>query len=628
MNFSLFILLLSVALVTMSAQVVSERSKKLSQLFHNAVTDQKHLDTPMAKKILSQFKADDTLVSTIGESVPILHHLLNIFRLTSNERTKFDLLEIMETCMQLGADASHAYNQDPPLLFKLLLLKELHIARQAVHHSPKAALDLIMGNGRWSAGFFSILYAVPSESVPLVKLLLYADTTVRAKGLAAMGGVEGLKKLLSGAVLGKPTVRPGDIDRYSSTYHEVVTSLGGERGQLRLLDMISCLDETAAAVHQVLLDVVLGLAGADLRDEVALQLVRLLTASHATATAQTASPYGRARNALHYLGLSGSKVLWQQLGRFIEALEQGNTEVVSDGTTAPLRPSPVHATCVQLLRDAFTATDARGHTPISYCAMRFSPQSPAFAALSEFAAAVGVSVAAALADAVDAGVLRQPSPQAQRSDSSSTQELQVLDNGGWDTSRLPVLSDAAGASPVDHRITEVFAPTLPANKEFFQKYINTGTPVVFRQVVDPAVSVSPAASTSALRAVLKKDAFLQRYGNFSVPAATIPYAGNHSSFVALDILIAFVTVPCPSAVRYLRCSATYVDDGRCGQFRKPVLRRATRRRASVHLLHPGPAVGAAATTGCPCAALHRQGHYLVRGQRGGRSRPQHGFLEL
>jgi hypothetical protein len=539
MNLALFILLLSVALTTMSAQVVSERSKKLSQLFHNAVTDQKHLDTPMAKKILSQFKADDTLVITIGESVPILHHLLNIFRLMSNERTKFDLLEIMESCMQLGADASHAYNQDPPLLFKLLLLKELHIARQAVHHSPKAALDLIMGNVRWSAGFFSILYAVPSESVPLVKLLLYADTTVRAKGLPAMGGVEGLKKLLSGAVLGKPTVRPGDIDRYSSTYHEVVTSLGGERGQLRLLDMVSCLDETAAAVHQVLLDAVLGLAGADLRDEVALQLVRLLTASHATATAQTASPYGMARNALHYLGLSGSKVLWQQLGRFVEALEQGQTEVaVSDGTTAPLRPSPVHATCVQLLRDALTATDARGHTPISYCAMRFSPQSPAFAALSEFAAAVGVPVAAALADAVDAGVLRQPSPQAQRSDSGTVQELQALEDGGWDTSRLPVLSDATGALPVDHRITEVFAPTLPGNKEFFQRYINTGTPVAFKQVVDPAVSASPAASTSALRAVLKKDAFLRRYGNFSVPAATIPYAGNHSSFVALDIFIA------------------------------------------------------------------------------------------
>lgn len=535
----------------MSVRAVSERSRKLSQLFYNNIADVRQLDISMAKRILGQFKEGDSLVGNVGDSIPVLHHLLNIFRLSGDDRTKSEVLDVVLNCMRLGADASQSYSSDPPLLFKLILLKEAHITREAVATSPKALLDLLMGSWQWSSGFFSQLYSMPSESVPLVKLLLYADTLVRSKGLASLGGTEGLKKLLGSATLGKPTVRPSDINRYSNSYSDVIASLGGTQGKLRLVDVIRCLDETAGAVHEALLRTILQMASREVRDEAALQLMRVLAAAPA-APAQSDSPYGMGRNALHFLCLSGSTVLVRQLAAFLVDLRGGEqvvaaaavaTEGCEHGVPAL---STAYSRCLELLKGALISADARGHTPISYAAMRFSQESPAFAAVRELATVVEVSVEDALAAATEAGVLRPPSSRGSDDNPAGTGDAQpraMGEAGGWGCVRLPGLPDDVNPPAQSSGVVEVWSPVLPSNKEFFRKYLNTGTPVLFRKATAPSPPAAPSASTSTLRSAFQKDAFLQRYSNFTVPAAIIPYAGKFPDVACLSCYRSMSALP-------------------------------------------------------------------------------------
>jgi hypothetical protein len=269
------------------------------------------------------------------------------------------------------------------------------------------------------------------------------------------------------------------------------------------------------------------------------------------------------RNALHFLCLSGSVVMVDQLVAFLASLKQleATSAAVVGGDGAPasnvLPQGHVHADSVVLLRDALVSADARGHSPISYAIMRFSRSSPSVAAVRRLCEAVGADLDAAAADALSAGVLRGASQPA--SASAATAGDSGEDSGGWHAARLPGLSVGA----VDSRVAEVFAATLPTNKDFFRQYLNTGTPAIFRQAVAPSPPAHRTASASTLRQVFQRGAFLDRYGNITVPAATIPYAGNSEI-----ILVYFVTHNnwryCLLARRHFWREAAGLDDERGG----------------------------------------------------------------
>lgn len=510
------------------------------------------MDLALAKKLLSQFKEEDTLHGDIGDAVPVLHHLFDLHRLTSNPHQKAELVDIMLQSIRVGADTSKPFKNDPPLLFKAVILKELNLAKSIADKSSSGVLSMLTGPLQWTSLFFSNLYAIPSETVPLVKLLLHADTIVSGKGQAASGGVEGIKKLLAGAVLGKPTVRAADLNLHSPSFSDIVSQLGlglsgGEAtpspggGRIKLLDLIRSLDEVAGAVHQSVLD-------AAARDRsAALRLVEVITGSGGSELRQDAVwPMGR--NALHYLALSGGAHMLDQLRGFLQQLvttaaEASTAAVGASGeVNTELTSTAVDvADCTRMMRRALSATDDRGHSPISYAVMRFSAASPVAEALRALSAQVKLDFAAELAvHTSGTGVLAAPQ-QEKVVEQGGSLLGEPLAAGGWNATKPASIFRFSSSSSTDNRgesgdtrLLEVTGlAALPSNREFFLNYLNRGVPVVFRRPgllgsTSNSTSTSRGYSTRELREVFRKDRFVSEYGAVTVPAATIPYAGKHT----------------------------------------------------------------------------------------------------
>jgi hypothetical protein len=557
MKFWLVIFILLI--LTMETRAVSNRSKELSRLFFNTVADLNKIDLAMAKKLLSQFKDDDAIHGNVGGTVPVLHHLLNLHRLSSLPRDQMDIIELMLSCLKFGADPEVGYKNDPPLLFKAIMIKELHLVKSIIDANPKVISNLLQGSDRWSSQFFVFLYSTPSESVPLAKLLLHVDTIAASKGLEAMGGVDGIKKLLASASLGKPSVKSADLVLHSVTYNNtVLTSLGNRAskntGRILLMDIIHSLDELAGAIHSALLQSVVNLFKDGDEPDLSLveRLLQVLTADRASVEAGSA--FSMKRNALHYLCLSGGASMLKQLGSFVSQVKDSGASV-SEEDHVQLQ-GQIHAS-ISLMKGALGAIDSRGHTPVTYALMRFSKSSPVVASLRELCGAVDFDFeAAALSYTEKVRSLTIGSTVDLQASEGQSFAAVSEDGGGW-TPQGPggagvpgplsavirdILSTKASSEEAtksawndmsDVRVLEVLADELPTNKEFFLKYINTGTPVVFRKtqqercsgVSDKQVPVS--TSMTELRARFQKDAFLARYGSVAVPSSTIPYAGIH-----------------------------------------------------------------------------------------------------
>jgi len=497
----------------MDAAGASDRSKRLSSLLFQSISDNSKLDFALSKKLLSQFRSDDVITGNVYNDIPLLHHLLNLHRTFTSARDKADLLDIFVAALDVGADPSTPYKEDPPLIFKAILLKEMHLCKKIVSSSASVVHSLLFGKTQWSSMFVTHLYSLPSESVPLAKLLLHADTIIREKGQSAMGGLDGIKKLLSGASLGKPAVKSADLAVHSTTYERILTTLGADNeGKIRLLDIISSLDELAASVHESLVAVLLEDAAS------ALRFVQVIT--DADQMARTAYPMGR--NALHFLCLSGGSAMLGQLGRLLLGLREDveSADVHTDGTAS----ASVAVICDELFRKALTTADRRGHTPISYAVMRFSAASPVAFALRSLCAQLGLDFDQEVAYVRERGILRAPAPGGETTPTSTVDR--AVPDGGWRTTRFA--ASAAVGKP-DPRVVEVdSAVLLPSNKEFFARYLNAGSPVIFRRSTAPAVTGGGAASdsVSVTQGVFRKDNFLSGYGDITVPAATIPYAGT------------------------------------------------------------------------------------------------------
>ena len=115
----------------------------------------------------------------------------------------------------------------------------------------------------------------------------------------------------------------------------------------------------------------------------------------------------------------------------------------------------------------------------------------------------------------------------------------LIETGGWSAFKRNILMD----DRCD--VWEEFRPSLLSNKEFFLRFINTGTPVIFRGVASKAnvakkgtsakkyatASRSSSSSSSShtmqeLLEVFQKSSFVNNYGRIKVPASTSPYSGT------------------------------------------------------------------------------------------------------
>ena len=114
-----------------------------------------------------------------------------------------------------------------------------------------------------------------------------------------------------------------------------------------------------------------------------------------------------------------------------------------------------------------------------------------------------------------------------------SREIPESDDGGWSTERLELaaLKKLEGKTSVNNDdgknhygrcdILEVWDSNLPGLDEFFVRYINTATPVIFR-----GAALRNDSSMNALRKAFAKKRFVRTYGSVAVPAASIPYGDS------------------------------------------------------------------------------------------------------
>lgn len=508
---------------------VSEYASENAYIFLDSISNPKELHLQNALNALKLLVRADVEMGVLGETAPLLHHMLNLYRLSSSASVKSQLIDIMLQGLERGFDAQTPYKSDPPLIYKSIMLKELNLTKSLIDSSPQSVVFMVSHQQQWLAQFLANLYSIPSEPVPLAKLLLHADTIASQNVIKSS---ERTKQLLDGAMLDKPNVKPVDLALHSSTYNRIVAELGESKdaggNSIKLLDIIQCLDEVASKVHQSFLDALLKhLESKMIADgiETIVHFLEVLTSlrindGDTISSRLTSNHYDSNRNALHYLCISGGHVMLSQLTRFLSEL------VKQDLVGAK------SSTAMKLLRASLTAKDRRNHSPLSYAIMRFKHDSPMVKGLE----LLSLQLDFELDDAFHVSTKNVGNGDINR---VKTADRDLIDTGGWSAFKRNISMD----DRCD--VWEEFRPSLLSNKEFFLRFINTGTPVIFRGVASKSnvakngatakkgATASRDSSSSSgshtmqeLLEVFQKSYFVNKYGRIKVPASTIPYSGT------------------------------------------------------------------------------------------------------
>lgn len=467
------------------------------------------LNVPAALSLLNGTSAATLCRTPLGPGVPTLHWLLNLYFRSQEQSARRGLVQVLQRCVEShSADVMESFNNDPSVLVKALLLREMSLAKTIARRAQ---------GGLNAKAVFAHLYALPCEAVPLSKLLLHGSTIISKMGLDAVGGIEGFLKLVAGASLGgqsKPAVKGGDLATLSPSYLELVSSaeFGKSNNHLHMSSIVRILDDVASATHQLLLSEELDEANIAFLGE------------HVDATTK--------RNSLHALAISGATQMMNQLKDVVARL---SSKKRSDADLTAL----------------FLAEDSRGMIPAAYALMRHGSRSLAYSTMLDLCRLVGPATLEACQSKHPEVLLEKTRPdqtahnllsatisvdgssQSSRL-ASSCAALDGTDESGqcggeWNMQRLQDSGDGLLAGdPYRCDILQVQGP--PASKEeFYRKYVLTNTPVVFRG----------AALDSQIQRIFRRSKFLEKYGDVVVDVGTIPYPGSFgvaSSAVTLSMV--------------------------------------------------------------------------------------------
>lgn len=526
--------------------------KKLKIAFLETISQQ-DVDIGKAKALLSQIPLDpkafhdyddleDPMNPVIANvSVMILHFLLNKFMLTTNAEEKAQYLEIMQLGMERGMNVAATYKDDPPLYLKAVMVKEMNLTVSMIDAAKKYMTQEIIARSRKMSKFLVMIYSLLAEVVPTAKLLLHVEKIAEN---ASNRTIDGLKvqpsrkeialMMLHTARLDKPAIKAAELLAFSPSYRELVdqiTTAGQFSKSISLKKVIQSLDEYANKAVRALIDAM----NEDVRSGIALEHFFDL---HVI-------PDENQRNAFHYLCMARSTVILESLLNAYKSDWEGDD-------------ANIRNVLAERIISSFEFADRRGHSPLSYCALRYGRRQhddvgskmvefldtlkadltdPAFSEhVEELKEALFEDPNDTLAVPL---IIGEGSEQVKKLQASETLingslDLQApnrvnADDGGWNPKRLhidkeqyPYFSDE---NHCDIKQVHLDDATMPDQEEFFMEFLNSATPVIFR-------GAALNASTSrmfALRHVFRKDNFVKVYGGKKVTASTLPYGGKNAS---------------------------------------------------------------------------------------------------
>ena len=318
------------------------------------------------------------------------------------------------------------------------------------------------------------LYSVSCDVVPLSKMLLHAET-IFLQSVAYDDLGKKLMLLMSAnvAIEAKPPVKTADLVALSKSFKSLVELLGGDyfRNGLELSLISKVLGETTVHIQK--------------------NIVGNSSESFSHFSILLGQTDALGRNPLHALALSGSTPIIHHLRTLYETLETSDENFMfySD-----------------VLKKALTSDDIRGASPLTYARIRWQ-NSEFYDEFALFSSIFNVYIDDNGFDMIPFSTSEDPEAVKRRS-----QRLQeAIDSqsvAGWGIDRLNRTYDE---DPIRCDIEEIWE--LPDPAEFFQNFLSKGKPVVIR-----------SGAHEKLKATFHKKSFIDNYGAYSLPVASIPYA--------------------------------------------------------------------------------------------------------
>ncbi|RYH21132.1 hypothetical protein EON65_21430, partial [archaeon] len=370
MIYSVLCWLLLLAVVAASENVEIAVKADFARRFHDSLSIEKP-NYSHVKALLEAVNDEDQMLATEFMAVqdkfvpfpPMAHHLLNLHMIAKSPKDKAMIIDLLSLAIKKGLDANSAFRDDPPLFFKCLVSKEFNLLIQVLNAGRKIFINQVIARSRWVVQFLNTLYALPSEVVPIAKLLLHVEQRVhRQDSLSSSANRTDIAlSLLRGARLDKPTVRAEDLLMHSATFRQLVQHISGEqytvysegilvpkqdssldadKSKVLLLKQVSAtLDELINTIQKEIFRIIL----TDSRGGIALAhfMDMLIT------------PNQQGRNAFHFLSMSAAqRTLTTILDQY--SLDMGSSVSYDAHILA-----------------ALNRADYRNHSAVSYCQYRY-----------------------------------------------------------------------------------------------------------------------------------------------------------------------------------------------------------------------------------------------------------------
>jgi len=146
-----YISTVSAAIISSEASGVSEYASENAYIFLDSISNPKELHLQSALNALKLLARADVEMGILGETSPLLHHMLNLYRLSGSASVKSQLIDIMLHGLERGFDAQTPYKSDPPLIYKSIMLKELNLTKSLIDSSPQSVVFMVLHHQQWFA---------------------------------------------------------------------------------------------------------------------------------------------------------------------------------------------------------------------------------------------------------------------------------------------------------------------------------------------------------------------------------------------------------------------------------------------------------------------------------------------
>jgi hypothetical protein len=522
------------------------------------------------------------------QSIPLLHYFLNVFVMLQQQKANdkiSQLKEVFVACLQMGMGIEISFQDEPPIYYKTLMLKEFSLSHAILINNEKYFIKEIIGRSSKIMKYFKLLYSHLSEVIPMSKLLLHVENIVenvatkqrneaRKEELADVtldeedeaqisepssfvssapfNGTALVLRLLETAKLDKPTLRPVDLLTYSEQYRKIVQKIGtisasdrdDSKALLRLEDVIRSQEELIFSLFSPFLSFIE-------KSERKWIAIEHFLEIHCSPVLDNENHYQK-RTLFHYLTISGYLKIVSSFHSLWKEYEEHSR--LSNNTEQSVGLSDFKKRIYQGLQ----SRDYRGHTPLSYALLRFGEDSEIFKRFYSFLDSFHHSSHRHHHLPYHTHLIPTLSSKGNKSVeinfeiNPSTGQLHysqaelLSDDGGWQTARVllspsdnsfrsskfsdsavitesintdyqPSSSGLPSENAVNNSrkgrcdILEIWNEPLPDAGEFFEKYINTATPVIFRNA-----GLLSNEKMSSLRSTFRKDYFMKRFGRLKV----------------------------------------------------------------------------------------------------------------